>query len=126
MRCNYSDFRIRRKATPDHDIKHGEHQPASAKTFSKNSKNRGQTKRGRRGRKGKKRGSKSSQSSKSTNPSHGFKPIVHQRNPKKLQPLDRTPRQRSNPSSPAGPLRIIMSNQIVQVSQEPDRKYHFE
>ena len=126
MIWNYSDLRTKRKSALGTADNHDKHHLSPAKILSKNSKKRGKATKGRRGRKGKKRGTKSSQALKSTSNSHSFKPVEQQRNSKKLKQLDRNPRQQQQTSSLADPLKIVMSNQIIQVSQEKDRKYHFE
>ena len=83
--------------------------------------------RGRKARKGRKRTSSSSKSLKSSNSVQTFKPSFHQRKVSKaFRPLNRSPRQQTSSSPDSDPLKIITSNQIVQVSQEKDRKYHFE
>lgn len=123
-----SGVRVSRKATSGHKIKHEEHHASTVKPISEIRKQPNRPTRGRRGRRGKKRGGKSSASpfQKTFAPSNEFKPIINQRRPKILKPLDRNPRQQPVSTFPADPLRIIMSNQIVQVSQEKDRRYHFE
>merc|ERR1712223_1644872 len=63
--------------------------------------------RGRRARKGRKRNS--STSTKLNSNAQAFKPAFHQR----------------TSSNKFEPLKVVTSNQIVQVSQEKDRKYHF-
>ena len=83
--------------------------------------------RGRRARKGRKRPSASSNSLTSSNQAQTFKPSFNQRKvSKKFQPLNRNPRQQTSSRTDSNPLKIITSNQIVQVSQKKDRKYHFE
>ena len=126
LKCIFSDLRPKRKAAADHSETESHDHTASSKTFTANDKKAAQFIRGRRTRKGRKRPSSSSkQILKSTTSSQGFKPVVQKRNPKKFQPLNRNPRQQEIPSD-ADPLHLVTSNQIVQVSQEKDRKYHFE
>ena len=96
------------------------------KSFSEDSNKFSQPIRGRRARKGKKRASKSSNAKKSTKSAQRFKPVIKQRKSKKFQSLNRNPRQQQTRGDRQDPLRIITSNQIVQVSQEKDRRYHFE
>ena len=104
----FSDLREKRKA---------DHGTDSGKKHSKSI-------RGRRARKGRKRNS--STSAKSNSNPQTFKPAFHQRtSSNKFKPLNRNPRQHSS-SSATEPLKVVTSNQIVQVSQEKDRKYHFE
>ena len=113
---SYSDLRTRRKA--DHGADHSNDQQSSSQKHSKSI-------RGRRARKGRKR--TSSSSTKSNNNAQSFKPTFHQRtSSNKFKPLNRNPRQHSSSSSSTEPLKVVTSNQIVQVSQEKDRKYHFE
>ena len=112
----FSDLRTRRKADHSNDFEDETHN--SEKKHSKSI-------RGRRTRKGRKR--TNSDALKSISGSQTFKPSFHQKrkSSNKFKPLNRNPRQqKSRPTS--DDLKVITSNQIVQVSQEKDRKYHFE
>ena len=112
----FSDLRTRRKADHSNDFEDETHNSEKKHTKSI---------RGRRTRKGRKR--TNSDALKSISSTQTFKPSFHQKrkSSNKFKPLNRNPRQqKSRPSSDA--LKVITSNQIVQVSQEKDRKYHFE
>ena len=133
--CFCSDvngIRVSRKANPTFGKKRHqkeEDKNSSTKPTSHNVKT-GVTIRGRLPRKERKRGRNPSSLVRSSKPSNRFRPITNTNNhqkPEKFRQLDRTPRQQlESPTEPAKPLKITLANQVVEVSQEKDRKYHFE